>query len=346
MNISAKGLTLFAIAVVALSLVLPSFAQAPAPAAPNSAPAAASTPTGEKTKIEGVIVKREGDTITLRDPRGTDTAVAISNNTQVKEKKGNFFRKSKTYTMSQLQRGLYIEAEGRRNSAGAFQAEKIRFKEDYLKMAASVETLVVPVEARVAATETRLSESEKNAQRLSGQIQEVSAISTAARGAAKTAQDSADQANVSIKQTAEVARSGIRVTNERISSLDDYEVKESAVVNFDNGSASLSAEAKTALDKVAEEAGRQKGFVIEIMGFASSDGDTEFNKRLSQKRADAVVQYLAENHSVPLRRIVMPLGLGEAKPVGDNNTREGRKQNRRVEVKVLVSKGITQPGEN
>jgi outer membrane protein OmpA-like peptidoglycan-associated protein len=248
--------------------------------------------------------------------------------------------------MSQLQRGLYIEAEGRQTGAGTFQAEKIRFKEDYMKMAASVESLVVPVEARVTATETRLSESEKNAQRLSGQIQEVSAISTAARGAAKTAQDSADQANVSIKQTAEVARNGIRTTNERISSLDDYEVKESAVVNFDNGSASLTAEGKAALDKIAEEAGRQKGFVIEIMGFTSSDGDPEFNKRLSQKRADAVVQYLAENHSVPLRRIVMPLGLGEAKPVGDNKTREGRKQNRRVEVKVLVSKGITQPGTN
>jgi outer membrane protein OmpA-like peptidoglycan-associated protein len=346
MNTTVNRFTLlFAIGIVAISLVLPALAQTPAPNAASSAQATVAKPTGEKTKIEGVIVKRETDAITIRDSRGTETAVSITNNTQVKEKKENFFRKSKTYAMAQLQRGLYVEVEGRRTGAGNFQAERIRFKEDYMKMAASVENLVVPVEARVTATETRLSESEKNAQRLSGQIQEVSAISDAARGAAKTAQDSADQANVSIKQTAEIARNGIRTTNERISSLDEYEVKGSAVVNFDIGSSTLSADAKAELDKVAEEAGRQKGFVIEIMGFSSSDGDAAFNKRLSQKRADTVVEYLAENHSVPLRRIVMPLGLGEAKPLADNATREGRKQNRRVEVKVLVSKGLSQTGE-
>jgi outer membrane protein OmpA-like peptidoglycan-associated protein len=75
------------------------------------------------------------------------------------------------------------------------------------------------------------------------------------------------------------------MTNERISSLDEYEVKGSAVINFDLGKYALSAEAKSALDKIAEEAGRQKGFVIEIMGFTSSDGDSAFNKRLSQRRA-------------------------------------------------------------
>jgi outer membrane protein OmpA-like peptidoglycan-associated protein len=344
MDITVKRCTFIAAAIIALSLALPVFAQTAAPKA--TAPAAAPQAAGEKTKIEGVIVKREGDTLTLRDPRGTETAVSLSNNTQVREKKGNFFRKSKIFAPAQLQRGLYIEAEGRRDGAGKFQAELIRFKEDYIKVAASIETLVVPVEARVTATEVRLSESEKNAQRLSGQIQEVSAISSAARGAAKTAQDSADQANTSVRQAGDNSSNGIRMTNERISSLDDYEVKGSATVNFDIGSATLSAEAKAALDKIAEEAGRQKGFVIEIMGFASSDGDATFNKRLSQRRADAVVGYLAENHSVPLRRIVMPLGLGEAKPVGDNTTREGRQQNRRVEVKVLVSKGLAQSGTN
>ncbi len=346
MNITSQKITISAIAIIALSLALPVFAQAPALNATGSASAAAAQAAGEKTKVEGVIIKHEGSVLTLRDPHGAEITVSLSNNTQVKEKKGNFFRRSKTYAATQLQRGLYIEAEGRRDGSGKLQADLIRFKEDYMKMAAAVDTLVLPVEARVTATETRLSESEKNAQRLSGQIQEVSAISTAARGAAKTAQDTADQANTSLKQASEVASNGIRMTNERISSLDDYEVKGSAVVNFDVGSANLTADAKSALDKIAEEAGRQKGFVIEIMGFSSSDGDAAFNKRLSQKRADAVVEYLADNHSVPLRRIVMPLGLGEAKPVGDNTTREGRKQNRRVEVKVLVSKGLTQPGTN
>jgi len=332
MNSTTNRTTLFAaIATVALALMAPAFA--------------AAAQTAEKVKAEGVIVKREGQSLTLSDLRGAEIVVALTSSTQVKEKKSNFLRRSKTFTIENLQRGLYVEVEGQKDASGRLQASQIRFKEDYMKMASSVESLILPVEARVTAAETRLSESEKNAQRLSGQIQEVSAISNAARGAAKTAQDSADLANTSVKETAEVAKNGIRLTNERISLLDDYDVKGSAAVNFAFGSAALTADAKSALDQIAEEAGRQKGFVIEVTGFASSDGNPEVNRRLSQRRADAVVAYLADTHSVPLRRIVMPLGFGDSKPVADNATLEGRKQNRRVEIKVLVSKGLGQPGQ-
>ena len=66
------------------------------------------------------------------------------------------------------------------------------------------------------------------------------------------------------------------------------------------------------------------------------------NDRLSERRADAVMRYLAQ-HEIPLRRIVLPFGYGEAMPVADNTTREGRKQNRRVEVKLMVNRGLTSP---
>jgi outer membrane protein OmpA-like peptidoglycan-associated protein len=66
------------------------------------------------------------------------------------------------------------------------------------------------------------------------------------------------------------------------------------------------------------------------------------NRALSQRRADAVIRYLVENHSIPLRRIVTPYGYGELNPVAENESREGRAQNRRVEVKLLVNKGILQ----
>ena len=67
------------------------------------------------------------------------------------------------------------------------------------------------------------------------------------------------------------------------------------------------------------------------------------NDRLSERRADAVVRYLAQQHEIPLRRIILPFGYGEAIPVADNSTREGRKQNRRVEVKILVNRGLSSP---
>jgi OOP family OmpA-OmpF porin len=105
----------------------------------------------------------------------------------------------------------------------------------------------------------------------------------------------------------------------------------------------LSREDKAELDKCAEQAKGEKGYVIEVAGFASSDGDEALNRRLSQRRADAVIQYLAYNYSIPLRRFVMPMGYGEKQPVADNHTRAGRKENRRVEVTILVSKGITAP---
>jgi outer membrane protein OmpA-like peptidoglycan-associated protein len=95
------------------------------------------------------------------------------------------------------------------------------------------------------------------------------------------------------------------------------------------------------LDEIAEQAKTERGFVIEVSGFASADGSEALNRRLSQSRADAVVRYLAENHMIPLRRIITPFGYGESQPVAENTTREGREQNRRVEVKILVNRGLT-----
>jgi OmpA-OmpF porin, OOP family len=85
-----------------------------------------------------------------------------------------------------------------------------------------------------------------------------------------------------------------------------------------------------------------KGYVIEVSGYTDSTGSVDKNRRLSTARADAVVRYLAENHQIPLRRIITPFGYGETNAVADNTTREGRAQNRRVEVKILVNRGLQQ----
>ena len=114
-------------------------------------------------------------------------------------------------------------------------------------------------------------------------------------------------------------------------------------VNFRAGSFKLSPDAMAGLDEIAAQAKTERAYVIEITGFASSEGGKEFNKRLSQQRADAVVRYLADNHMIPLRRIITPHGYGTLNPVAENTTREGREQNRRVEVKILVNKGLTAP---
>jgi outer membrane protein OmpA-like peptidoglycan-associated protein len=287
--------------------------------------------SGTKAKISGVVVERSGDSFVIRDMNGVDTTVMIGS-ASIKEKKSNPFRSAKKYNAENILRGLNVEVEGRGDSSGNLVAEKIRFSDTDFRYARTIDTRVNPVENRVGTAENRISQVEQNAQRLSGQLDELVAISNAARGGAKAAQETAD-----------AAVQGVNATNERISALDDYEVQSTTSVLFRTGSAVLSADAKAQLDEVATKALSAKGYVIEITGFADSTGSVNANRALSQRRADAVIRYLAENHRIPLRRLVQPYGFGETNPVAENTTRDGRAQNRRVEVKVMVSKGIVQP---
>lgn len=289
---------------------------------------------GQKMKISGVVIRRniDNNTFEVQDANGVVTTVLLNDRTSIKSK-GGFFGGGSSYGASNILRGLNLEVEGRGNSAGQLVATKVRFGSTDLRVAQSITARVDPVENRVGTAENRIEQVESNAQRLSGQLDELAAVSNAARGGAKAAQETAD-----------AAVAGVNATNERISSLDDYTAQQSVTVNFRVGSAILSPEAKASLDQIAQQALQARGYVIEVRGFASAEGGQELNRRLSQKRADAVVRYLAETHNVPLRRIITPFGYGANQPVADNKTREGREQNRRVEVSVLVSRGLTQPG--
>jgi len=280
--------------------------------------------SGMKYKVQGAVVTKEDDnTFILRDSTGNDTRIVLGPESSIKTKSG-WFGSGDRIASNQIVRGLYMTAEGRGDSAGNLAATKIRFDKDDFKVAQSIDTRVTPAEER-------LTQAEQNAQRLSGQIDELMAISNAARGGAKAAQETAD-----------AAVAGVNATNQRITAMDDYVVQSSSTVNFKVNSAILSPEAKASLDQVATAATSLKGYVIEVTGFASSDGSTAKNKTLSQRRAQAVIDYLVENHNVPLRRIGQSYGFGELQAVADNTTLEGRQQNRRVEIKLLVSRGLNQ----
>src|SRR5205807_9649826 len=297
----------------------------------STATRARTVASGEKMKIKGVVVKREADTFTVRDLTGNDTIVRLTDRTSVKSS-GGFLRSGTNYGSTNILRGLNLEVEGRGGSNGELVADRVRFSETDLRTARTVETRANPLEERATAAEGRLSEVEQNAQKLSGQLDELAAVSNAARGGAKAAQ-----------QTADSAVAGVNATNDRISALDDYVPQETAAVNFRVGSSVLNPDARTKLDEIATKALNAKGYVLEVTGYADSTGSTARNRALSQRRADAVIRYLVENHQIPLRRIVTPSGCGESNPVADNKTREGRTQNRRVAVKVLVNKGLTPP---
>jgi outer membrane protein OmpA-like peptidoglycan-associated protein len=297
----------------------------------KSSTAARTVASGQKMKIKGVVTQRNGDSFTVRDANGNDTTVRVSSSTSIKAN-GGFLKKGSSYGAPSILRGLNLEVEGVGGSGGELQASKIRFNESDMRVAQSVESRAAPLEERASTTETKLSQVEENAQRLSGQLDELAAVANTAKGGAKAAQQTADAAVV-----------GVNETNDRISALDDYVPQTTTAVNFKVNSAVLSPESKTKLDDLATRALNAKGYVIEVAGYTDATGGLEKNRVLSQHRADAVIRYLVENHQIPLRRIITPYGYGKSNPVADNTTREGREQNRRVEIKLLVNKGLTQP---
>ncbi|HEX8749301.1 MAG TPA: hypothetical protein VF717_19150, partial [Pyrinomonadaceae bacterium] len=159
----------------------------------------------QKMKIKGVVTSRDPEGFTIRDASSVETRVLLTDRTSVKTK-GGFLSSGKNYGTTQILRGLNIEVEGRGDSTGQLVAEKVRFNESDYRVAQTVESRVNPVENRVGEAEQRVSQVEQNAQRMSGQIDELAAVSNAARGGARAAQ-----------QTADAAVAGVNATNERIS---------------------------------------------------------------------------------------------------------------------------------
>ena len=257
-------------------------------------------PGGAKMKFKGVVIGRDADTFTIRDRNRQDYHVLLTDNTSIKTY-GGFLHGGKKYAVSDVLRGLIVEVEGRGDGQGQLVADKIRFNESDMRAAITSDTRVTPVE--------------ENQQRIAGQMDELYAVAAEARREAGAA-------------------------NERISALDDYDVQETVSVNFRVNSAVLSPEARQQLDSLAAKALSAKGYMIEVAGYTDSTGSEAKNFRLSRERADAVTQYLAVNHKIPLRRFVAPMGYGKTEAVADNSTAAGRAQNRRVEVKIMFNRGL------
>ena len=272
---------------------------------PNPASAGyRSVPSGAKMKFQGVVIDRNADTFTIRDRTRTDYQVRITDDTSVKTE-GGFLHGGKKYPVTDLMRGLIVEVEGRGDAQGELVADKIRFKESDMRAAITSDTRVTPVE--------------ENQKKIAGQIDELYAVAQEAR-----------------QQVAQV--------NERVSSLDDYDVQENIAVTFRVNSAVLSPEAKHQLDEFATKALASSGYMIEVSGHTDSTGSIEKNMRLSRDRAESVVEYLTVTHKIPARRFVTPMGYGKSDAVADNTTASGRAQNRRVEVKILANRGLRANG--
>ena len=166
---------------------------------------------------------------------------------------------------------------------------------------------------------------------------------SAAKERAMTAENKAGEAMNKATEAANTANTAVTKADKNsteiasirniVANIDDYKPVAETTVNFAFGKDKLSKEAQEALDKLAADKGNLKRFVVAVEGFTDKIGPPDYNTALSQRRANAVVNYMVTKHDIPLYRIYM-VGLGSQKPADEGKTREARSKNRRVEVKI------------
>jgi outer membrane protein OmpA-like peptidoglycan-associated protein len=152
-----------------------------------------------------------------------------------------------------------------------------------------------------------------------------------ANSAATEAAQRADAANT----LAQTAQQNVSRVDLKFDNLDNYKLMTTEQVHFGLNKSTLTKDEQAKLDDAVQKIGGMKNYIVEVEGFADRSGDQAYNRELSRKRAEAVVHYLAVDHSIPLRSI-RQLGAGSDFPDADNKTREARKENRRVDVKIYT----------
>jgi outer membrane protein OmpA-like peptidoglycan-associated protein len=286
---------------------------------------------GEKGKTKGTIMSRNGDLVKVQDAKtGSTVVVKITDDTKVVRNKSKIsFHRHEDMDVTAMVPGLTISVEGVGNAANQLEASKITFSPDEFAIEVAQEQQIMANKSAAGTAQT-----------------------TADQGvtAAGAAQTSANQAGASANQAGQMAQAAgsvaimnagaVQMVNKRVSDLDEYKTVAEAEIFYATGKYALDDAAKADLDKLASLAQSTDGYIIEIAGYASKTGTKAANQQLSEDRASAVSNYLLKHGNIPLRRIVAPAGYGATHPAASNTDPQGRELNRRVDVTLMVNKGL------
>jgi OmpA-OmpF porin, OOP family len=280
--------------------------------------------SGDKVKNKGVITLRTGDTLTVKTSEG-DFTVTVNSDTKIQHPVGLTGMRKKQDTPDVLIPGLKMSFEGAAGSQeNQVDAKAITFDSDDLALAQVIQAGLNPT-----------------AQQQARNMQVYSTNKASTDAAIATNQAAIDQAKQEIEANKanldEVAQS----TQKRFGEMGEVVTKDQYTVLFATGDYSLSDEAKQGLANIAKQGlAYSKGWGISVAGFADASGSAAANQVLSKERAQAVAAYLLQECGVPVGRILAPGAMGETNPVASNESSSGRAENRRVDVKLILNKGV------
>lgn len=269
----------------------------------------AATPASAQkaTKIDGVISGRSGADMIVRGSAGT-TTVTLNNSTKVEEKKGALKLKHSSMAMTSLIPGLKVEVEATPGPNKTLVATSVKFSAGDLQTANEIAGGVNPTAQQAAANQKAIDANQQ-------------AIAKNAQGVA---------ANAAREDS----------LNARMNNMGNYEVKATATVYFANGSSVIDAKGKSELSALAAKTKGITAYMVQVAGYASSTGTAAINDKLTDERAQNVIEYLEQTGNVPLYRMLAPAAMGASHPAASNATAEGQAQNRRVVVTIVVNKGV------
>ncbi len=279
----------------------------------------------DKARVKGLITTHTGETIVLKTSKGTTVTVLVDENTKVQQPKGLGLRKENV-SPALLIPGLKVSVYGTSQDSTHVRAKSIMFNKADLQMAELIQAGLTPTEQKVATNQQNIG---ANTQNIKANEQQIAASQ---RDIAES------QQNIAANKTA-IDTNAVAI-GKRFGDLTDYDVKGQVDVRFATGSARISEQDREALKKLAQDAVGLKGYVIQVKGFTDSRGSAGMNQKLSMARAQNVIAYLIQECNVPVFDVIAPGAMGKTAPVASNETKSGRAENRRVEVRVLVNKGI------
>jgi outer membrane protein OmpA-like peptidoglycan-associated protein len=267
-----------------------------------------------QTKIEGVITGRSGSRIFLQTADSTKAVVLLTDSTDVGQVQGLLKARKKEMSMAALIPGLPIKVEGAYDADNQLVAKTVRFKGNDLEQAQRMQA--------------GLAETKETAEQNKQELEK-------AQAALKEQQDAMNEQDRKIAAN----KAAIAAATARFGQLDDYYILDEVTVLFGNGKVKVDPKYNPQLVALAEKAKAINGYMIQVKGYASATGSAALNQKLSEDRANNVVNILLQQGHIPLTNMLAPGAMGESHQV-DKGTADTEAENRRVVVRILQNKGI------